>query len=92
MLHGEYMTILTHVIRRPQLFRERERILRELERISHIPRPEQRRRYYALKPRLQQVFMEQLQNIETERALVGSVLIAPELLPELDVTPPDFWL
>lgn len=36
--------------------------------------------------------MEQPSNIDTERALVDSVLLAPELLGELGVTPSDFWL
>ena len=55
---GSENVLIVSQARRKQLYRERLRVLSELEQIAEIPKPEQALRYYRIKPRLMDVYRE----------------------------------
>ena len=55
---SENSPIIAQAMGRKQLNRERLCILSELEQLAGVPRAEQRSRYYRIKPRSKDVFME----------------------------------
>ena len=95
----DVMNIVTHAVRRRRLFRDRDRILRELDRIAHIPKTFTEgtllRAQTAPAPGVHGTAKPTNGTAAKRRyrtCTSWQCAASSEAVAELDVTPTDFWL